>query len=69
LEDKKKRFNNPINSMKTTERFSNRVANYIKYRPTYPQEILDLFRHEMKLQPSYTFAKSLTVVSFKLADE
>jgi SAM-dependent methyltransferase len=27
--------------LKPTERFSNRVENYIKYRPHYPQEILD----------------------------
>lgn len=42
--------------MKTTERFSNRVANYIKYRPGYPPEVLELFRREMKLQPSSVIA-------------
>ena len=26
---------------KTTERFSDRVSNYIKYRPSYPQELVD----------------------------
>lgn len=31
----------------TVERFSNRVENYIKYRPTYPAEVLDVFRAEM----------------------
>src|SRR5687768_4858909 len=31
------------------ERFSNRVANYVKYRPGYPSEVLDLFRSEMGL--------------------
>jgi SAM-dependent methyltransferase len=31
----------------STERFSNRVENYIKYRPDYPREILTLFRDEM----------------------
>ena len=36
--------------MKTTERFSNRVENYVKYRPGYPPEILRLFETEMKLQ-------------------
>lgn len=35
--------------MKTTERFSNRVENYVKYRPNYPQEVLELFRTEMNL--------------------
>ncbi len=31
----------------TVERFSNRVENYVKYRPAYPREILDLFAAEM----------------------
>lgn len=34
----------------TIERFSNRVENYVKYRPSYPPEVLDLFRDEMNLQ-------------------
>lgn len=42
--------------MKTTERFSNRVENYIKYRPGYPPEILEVFRKEMNLQPSSVIA-------------
>jgi ubiquinone/menaquinone biosynthesis C-methylase UbiE len=33
----------------TVERFSNRVENYVKYRPGYPKEILDLFATEMNL--------------------
>ena len=33
----------------TVERFSNRVANYVKYRPGYPAEILQVFRDEMNL--------------------
>ena len=36
--------------MKTVERFSDRVENYVKYRPTYPAEILQLFCDEMNLQ-------------------
>lgn len=42
--------------MKNTERFSNRVANYVKYRPDYPQEILETFRTEMNLKPSSIIA-------------
>ena len=42
--------------MKTTERFSNRAANYVKYRPGYPPEVLELFRREMSLQPSSVIA-------------
>ena len=30
-------------------RFSNRVANYVKYRPGYPPEVLELFKNEMGL--------------------
>jgi SAM-dependent methyltransferase len=33
----------------TVERFSNRVANYVKYRPGYPPELLKLFNREMGL--------------------
>jgi SAM-dependent methyltransferase len=40
----------------TIERFSNRVENYVKYRPHYPREVLDLFRTEMNLQRSSEIA-------------
>ena len=30
----------------SVERFSNRVENYVKYRPVYPREILDFLRDE-----------------------
>lgn len=33
----------------SVSRFSNRVENYIKYRPTYPPEVLDLFKSKMGL--------------------
>jgi len=33
----------------TVERFSDRVENYIKYRPTYPPWVLQLFRDKMGL--------------------
>ena len=33
----------------SVSRFSNRVANYVKYRPTYPPEVLQLFRGELGL--------------------
>lgn len=35
----------------TVERFSNRVANYVKYRPEYPIEVLGLFVEKMGLTP------------------
>ncbi len=37
--------------MNTVERFSDRVENYVKYRPDYPPEVLQLFRDEMNLRP------------------
>lgn len=40
----------------TIERFSNRVDNYVKFRPGYPSEVLQLFRYEMGLQPDWIIA-------------
>lgn len=34
-----------------TKRFTDRVENYVKYRPNYPEEVLRLFRDEMGLTP------------------
>lgn len=42
--------------MKTVERFSNRVENYVKYRPGYPPEVLRLFRDEMNLTAASVIA-------------
>jgi SAM-dependent methyltransferase len=42
--------------MKTVERFSNRVENYVKYRPGYPPAVLQLFRDEMDLEPGSVVA-------------
>lgn len=52
----------------STERFSNRVENYVKYRPDYPREILELFRNEMGLTGSSVIADigSGTGISAKL---
>ena len=38
------------------ERFSNRVANYVKYRPSYPPEVLDVFRKQMGMMPHSAIA-------------
>jgi SAM-dependent methyltransferase len=40
----------------TVERFSNRVENYVKYRPVYPREVLHLFQTEMNLEKSSSLA-------------
>lgn len=37
----------------STSRFSNRVENYIKYRPSYPEEIVSYFLNEGMLKPGY----------------
>lgn len=42
--------------MKTTERFSNRVTNYVKYRPHYPQEVITLLRQRDVLHNGDTIA-------------
>lgn len=54
--------------MKTVERFSNRVENYVKYRPTYPAQVLELFRDRMNLQNDSIIADigSGTGISAKL---
>lgn len=39
-----------------TERFSNRVENYVKYRPGYPPEVLRLFKDKMSLRAASTIA-------------
>jgi len=39
-----------------TARFSDRVENYVRYRPGYPPGVLDLLRNECGLQPSHVVA-------------
>jgi SAM-dependent methyltransferase len=38
------------------QRFSNRVADYVRYRPGYPAELLDLLRAECGLRPEHVIA-------------
>lgn len=38
--------------IKPTERFSNRVENYVKYRPTYPRAVVELLAGECGLVPA-----------------
>lgn len=37
--------------MNPTERFSSRVENYVKYRPSYPPEAIELLKAECGLKP------------------
>jgi len=39
-----------------TARFSDRVENYVRYRPGYPPEVLDLLRVECGLRPTHIVA-------------
>jgi SAM-dependent methyltransferase len=38
------------------KRFSSRVENYTRYRPRYPQSILEFLQRDLKLQPSSVIA-------------
>lgn len=40
----------------STQRFSSRVENYIRYRPSYPPEVLETLRHECGLTPRAVIA-------------
>ena len=39
-----------------TQRFSDRVENYVRYRPGYPAEVLDILRDETALTPDSVIA-------------
>ena len=39
-----------------TTRFSDRVENYVRYRPGYPSEVIELLRHECGLRPHHVIA-------------
>jgi SAM-dependent methyltransferase len=43
-------------SKSPTARFSDRVENYVRYRPGYPPEVLELLRVACGLQPSHIVA-------------
>ncbi|MBC8066538.1 MAG: class I SAM-dependent methyltransferase, partial [Chlorobia bacterium] len=42
--------------MDSVGRFSSRVENYVKYRPSYPEEVLDLLTEECGLRPGSVVA-------------
>jgi SAM-dependent methyltransferase len=39
-----------------TQRFSSRVENYARYRPSYPKEVIDVLRAECGLTPEFVVA-------------
>lgn len=42
--------------MKNTERFSNRVTNYVRYRPRYPKEIIPFLEDKIGLNSKWIIA-------------
>ena len=40
----------------STNRFSNRVENYVRYRPGYPPEVLEILKQEIGLAPTWKIA-------------
>jgi SAM-dependent methyltransferase len=44
------------NTPHPTARFSDRVENYVRYRPGYPPEVIDLLRGECRLTPEHAIA-------------
>jgi ubiquinone/menaquinone biosynthesis C-methylase UbiE len=45
-----------LSGLNPTGRFSNRVDNYVKYRPSYPDAIVSFFRDQFGLQPGQQVA-------------
>ena len=39
-----------------TERFSSRVENYVRFRPSYPREIIEVLREECGFTPNSVVA-------------
>jgi ubiquinone/menaquinone biosynthesis C-methylase UbiE len=48
---RQKRYTEIMPAVDPTQRFSSRVDNYVRYRPGYPTEILELLRTECGLTP------------------
>jgi SAM-dependent methyltransferase len=45
-----------MNEPDSTNRFSNRVENYVRYRPGYPPEVLEILKREIGLAPTWKIA-------------
>jgi SAM-dependent methyltransferase len=46
----------PMADLRSTERFSDRVADYVRYRPTYPAALLDWLRDAHGVTPDWRVA-------------
>ncbi len=47
-----------------TERFSSRVENYVRFRPSYPKEVIDVLRVECGLTPDFLVADRASGTGF-----
>ena len=47
---------NPPEQLQPTKRFSNRVNNYARYRPSYPEEVVHFLQETIGLQKEWTIA-------------
>jgi len=45
-----------MNTLQSTERFSDRVADYVRYRPTYPAAMIDWLRKAHGVTPDWRIA-------------
>lgn len=48
--------NNSMLKIESTERFSSRVEAYVRYRPSYPPDVVDVLQTECGLSPDMTIA-------------
>src|SRR5882757_1210477 len=49
-------LSSPMPASNATSRFSDRVENYVRYRPGYPPEVLQTLRTECGLSPKHVLA-------------
>jgi ubiquinone/menaquinone biosynthesis C-methylase UbiE len=47
---------NPLEQLQPTARFSNRVSNYARYRPSYPEAVIGFLQKTTGLQKEWTIA-------------
>lgn len=52
----KSEFMSPEESFNTVKRFNGRVENYVKFRPHYPKELLEVFQKKMNLSQDHVLA-------------
>jgi ubiquinone/menaquinone biosynthesis C-methylase UbiE len=45
-----------MSSLNSTQRFSSRVHNYVRFRPSYPRELIEILEHECGLTRDSTIA-------------